>query len=290
MHIFAVEDQHQKARQEAIVKLEPGQKLRMTMDEPLWDRPVAVHFRSPRGPKGASLGYAPIDIGRKIAQSQSGLDALQAIVLKIQQHNEMLQLIVAVTHLSDTIGTITAQPDFEGLLATALAEAPKQPVYVPRLYPVGVVGESNYQPAIRRTRVGQPVSFKHEPSNKYDRRAIMVTSSNGELIGYLPRESWLHRVMLDEGQQVSARIKAIDGSPRGVVLDLVLGTPEELTLAVAHEPADYMATIHVDVQDSSSKDTMEKLGRAAAHIPPAIWGILVFGLILLLGFCGGAIR
>ena len=39
---------------------------------------------------------------------------------------------------------------------------------------MGIAGEANYQPAIQRCRVGQEVELRPEPTNAYDRRAIVV--------------------------------------------------------------------------------------------------------------------
>lgn len=61
-----------------------------------------------------------------------------------------------------------------------------------------VVGESRYQPAIRRAskqahRQGElrviRVWVEREPTNPYDPKAVRVVSCDGETIGYLSRES-----------------------------------------------------------------------------------------------------
>jgi hypothetical protein len=59
------------------------------------------------------------------------------------------------------------------------------------------VGESHYQPAIRRAlrdahlQAGRRmirVRVEREPTNSYDPRAVRIISSSGETLGYLPRE------------------------------------------------------------------------------------------------------
>lgn len=85
-------------------------------------------------------------------------------------------------------------------------------------YPVGLRGERSYQAAIGRTRVGEPVRIVHEADNIHDDRALRVDNARGEPIGYLPRDGWLTRAILDERKPVSATIASIDGQPMGVVI------------------------------------------------------------------------
>jgi plastocyanin len=233
MLIFAVEDHHQKARQDAIAKIEPGAVLRIEAAQPLWDRPVAIELRSPRGPKGASLGYAPSSVAAQLATMLGGALQVTATALRVEQRHGLRQLVVGVTvgEIADLASPVAAEA-----VEQALASAPKEPVLIPTVYPVGIVGEASYQPAIRRAKVGQAVRLVHEPSNPHDERAISVQSAMGECIGYLPRDSWLHRVLLDEGKQIAGRIKSIEGSPRGVVLDVVVGTAADLERAGASAP------------------------------------------------------
>lgn len=97
-------------------------------------------------------------------------------------------------------------------------------------YRASVVGESHYQQAIARTAVGEPAFLIPEPTNRYDARAISVLNANGEKIGYLARESWLHSVMLDEGWPVAATVDFIgtaDGGLAGVVLGVEIGSTNE---------------------------------------------------------------
>ena len=230
MFVFAVENHQQKARQDAIAKIETGVVLRIEIGQPLWDRATVVELRSPRGPKGASLGYAPLSVAPQLAGMLEADPSAKAVALRIEQCHGLRQLIVGVSPNN------SIDPDSPATMAEiekALADAPQKWVYVPTVYPVGIVGEASYQSAIRRARVGQPVRLTHEPSNPHDDRAISVQNLHGERIGYLPRDSWLHSVMLDEGKNIAGRIKSIEGRPMGVVLDVVVGTAADLDRATA---------------------------------------------------------
>lgn len=95
----------------------------------------------------------------------------------------------------------------------------------PKGYPVGLVGESHYQPAIRRCREGQPVFLWKEPDNPYDPRAIVVTSDDGGILGYIPKGSFIHRLAFDEGGGCTAEILNLNSTPDGpgnigVVIDI----------------------------------------------------------------------
>lgn len=90
-------------------------------------------------------------------------------------------------------------------------------------YRIGLVGEASYQPAIRRSKPGDRIRLLHETDNPFDRNAIRAANGRGETIGYIARESWLKRVILDEGQSVAASIEEITGGIAGKpVLGVVL--------------------------------------------------------------------
>lgn len=96
---------------------------------------------------------------------------------------------------------------------------------MPRRYKVGLVGESNYQPAIRRCRAGDAVLIVHEIGNPYDDDALAAVDSAGRTIGYIGRDSWLRDAIHDEDRGCRAVIKSIDrsdGGALGVVLDVTL--------------------------------------------------------------------
>lgn len=93
------------------------------------------------------------------------------------------------------------------------------------IYKVGIVGESNYQPAIRRCAIGGSARVLHEIGNPHDPRALVVVASGGNTIGYIPRDNWLQRAIHDEGQGCAATIASIEtaaGGQLGVVLDVAL--------------------------------------------------------------------
>jgi hypothetical protein len=82
-------------------------------------------------------------------------------------------------------------------------------------YPVGLVGESHYQPAIRRCRIGEGVQIVPEPANPYDPRALAVISARGQLIGYIPKSSFVQRLVHDEVRTLATHIHAINSHPNG---------------------------------------------------------------------------
>lgn len=94
-----------------------------------------------------------------------------------------------------------------------------------KVYPLGIVGERNYQDAIRRCEPGEPVKICVEPDNPYDSLALRVDSSRRETIGYIPKASWLRDAVHEQGRGVSATImdiKASDAEYLGVVLAVTL--------------------------------------------------------------------
>ncbi|MDP8995105.1 MAG: HIRAN domain-containing protein [Pseudomonadota bacterium] len=92
-------------------------------------------------------------------------------------------------------------------------------------YSVGLVGESNYQEAIRACRAGERVEVVHEVGNPYDEQALAVVTGRGATIGYVPRSSWLRDAIHDEGQGCSATIRSVGRGERGL-----LGVVIEVTL------------------------------------------------------------
>lgn len=94
-------------------------------------------------------------------------------------------------------------------------------------YPLGLVGESNYQPAILKCREGEPVTLLREPDNPHGKngRVIVAECLRGSTIGYVSNDSWLQDVIHDEGKGCAARIlsisKAVSGH-LGVVIDIEL--------------------------------------------------------------------
>lgn len=86
---------------------------------------------------------------------------------------------------------------------------------------IKVVGVSFYQEALARCAPGQGVRFVHEPDNPHDETAIRIVSHLNETIGYVPRSSWLHRVVHEKGRGVSATIDSM-GYSRACLLGATL--------------------------------------------------------------------
>jgi hypothetical protein len=94
-----------------------------------------------------------------------------------------------------------------------------------KVYPVGLVGESNYQDPIRSCHRGEAVAICFERDNPYDDRALRVENDAGRVIGYVPKTNWLREAIHEEGRGVAATIKSIDEADKGllgVVLDVTL--------------------------------------------------------------------
>jgi hypothetical protein len=94
-------------------------------------------------------------------------------------------------------------------------------------YSVNISGESFRQSEIARTSVGDSVRFIHDVTNVHDRRAIMVLTERGDHIGFLPKDGWLTRAILDEERAWEAKVLAIHRSLAGrstsaVVLSVAL--------------------------------------------------------------------
>lgn len=91
-------------------------------------------------------------------------------------------------------------------------------------YPVGIVGEASYQDAIEFLTEGEIVELWHEPANPYDKRAIAVAASDGDTIGYLPRDLWLRDAVLKEGKPVTARVMRLAKGAKvtGVTIEVAL--------------------------------------------------------------------
>lgn len=91
-------------------------------------------------------------------------------------------------------------------------------------YYVGLAGESKYQRAVKALGEGDAVDLVAEPENKFDPRAIRVDSSDGETVGYIPRDSWLTQAIIDQGVDCFAVVKEVTGErKRGVVITVWLG-------------------------------------------------------------------
>ncbi len=96
-----------------------------------------------------------------------------------------------------------------------------------RTYPVNVVGESHYQEAITNCHVGAGVTLYREIGNPHDDKAIVVKQPGGATIGYVPRGSWLHRIVHEDGMGADATILSLHpGPPIAVVLNVMVRAGE----------------------------------------------------------------
>lgn len=135
-----------------------------------------------------------------------------------------------------SVRVATGDPDdwFVQWCATNIWGKPREP-RMQRSYATNIVGESHYQAAIARCQAGDPVLLCKEVGNPHDERAIVVRTQSDETIGYLPRTSWLQRVIHDEGCGARATIKALyAGPPRAVILDVAVSGDE--TPIVVYQP------------------------------------------------------
>ena len=110
------------------------------------------------------------------------------------------------------------------------------------VYMVGLVGESHYQAAVASCREGEPVQLFREIGNPFDPTAIVAVNARGDALGYVPRDSFLQRLIHDEERGVSARIaEVIGGTPgkpsRGIVLEVELDGPDVPSRAYVPAPA-----------------------------------------------------
>jgi hypothetical protein len=85
----------------------------------------------------------------------------------------------------------------------------------PGSYPVGLVGELNYQRAILDARPGDRVEVLHDIGNPYDDQALVAKTAGGATLGYVARDSWLRTAIHDEGQCCEAIIFAIHPGEHG---------------------------------------------------------------------------
>lgn len=74
----------------------------------------------------------------------------------------------------------------------------------------------NRQRLIRRMSVGEQVSLVRDPTNPYDKNAIMVINSNGDQIGFISKElSSTMAINMDSGIVFSATVCNITGMNPG---------------------------------------------------------------------------
>lgn len=102
-----------------------------------------------------------------------------------------------------------------------------EPIY----YPIPLVGEQYYQPAVIKCRAGDIVDICIEQGNPHDELAVVARRrSGGETIGYIARDSFVQGVVHDQGRSIVAAVLANRPNPRGFMEIVLQG-------AVYDEPA-----------------------------------------------------
>lgn len=94
-----------------------------------------------------------------------------------------------------------------------------------KIYPIGLVGESQYQAAIAGCEAGELVRVCHEVGNPHDELALRCETREGTVIGYIARSSWLRRAIHEDGRGCAATIKNIASTENGmlgVVIDVTV--------------------------------------------------------------------
>jgi hypothetical protein len=102
-------------------------------------------------------------------------------------------------------------------------------------FSLGLVGELSYQRTIAPCSLGDDVLTWLEPNNPHHERALAVTTSAGKTIGYVPRGSVLHHLVLDQQNGCHATIsrlrERLDGQT-AVVLEVQLSPADQSPLPV----------------------------------------------------------
>jgi len=83
-------------------------------------------------------------------------------------------------------------------------------------------------------RIGERVAILHQLENPADARTLLVRNANGHNIGFIGRNSWLHRAVIDEGRGARAVIKDLYTGQAGyrrvvIAVELVPGPIETCT-------------------------------------------------------------
>ena len=91
-------------------------------------------------------------------------------------------------------------------------------------YLVGIIGEAEHQSAIERCVIGERVYIPLEVRLAGNAGMLAVVSVRQEILGYIPRDGWLGRLIQKEGQSYDAIIMGIKspspGMPLGVALSV----------------------------------------------------------------------
>ena len=86
-----------------------------------------------------------------------------------------------------------------------------------KAYPVRLAGARSYQAAIAAASLDDAVQLLREPGNPHDPDAIAVVDALGETLGYIPRDNWVRRAIVDEGKGARATIETLSDGEDGIV-------------------------------------------------------------------------
>lgn len=78
-----------------------------------------------------------------------------------------------------------------------------------KIYPIRLVGTHSYGEAIRRAGVADIVTLLRETGNPHDEDAIVAVDSDARTLGYIARDSWLRRAIVEEGRGCRAMVRAM---------------------------------------------------------------------------------
>jgi hypothetical protein len=114
---------------------------------------------------------------------------------------------------------------------------------VTKHYTVQIVGEQFYQPAIGRCRVGDIVDVCIEQGNPVDPLAIVVRREDGgETLGYFASDSFVRRVIHEDGGGVAAAIASLNQGQRGFIeVGLLVSVVDEPAETVRYRPSESSA-------------------------------------------------
>ncbi|HMO74553.1 MAG TPA: HIRAN domain-containing protein [Sphingopyxis sp.] len=73
-------------------------------------------------------------------------------------------------------------------------------------YPVRLAGTRSYAMAVGWAMAGDAVQLLREPDNPFDADAIVAVDGAGRTLGYVPRDNWLRRALVDEGRGAAATV------------------------------------------------------------------------------------
>lgn len=85
-----------------------------------------------------------------------------------------------------------------------------------KAYPVRLVGTRNYAAAIKRARIFDAAAILREVGNPHDADALVVVDGDGATLGYIPRDNWVRRAIVDEGRGGRAVIESVTIGADGI--------------------------------------------------------------------------